>query len=302
MTPVLVKYDPADDLPDPLPLVRAPGEPTAFPTDALGPVLADAANAIADSTQCAPATAAQSVLGAAALAVQAHADVRLPHGQIRPLSLFLITVAGSGERKSAADDLALAPVREDEDRAAITHRAQGIDYRNAHDAWRASRAKIERETKSSWSQKKEALDLLGPEPKPPLRPELTVTNPTIEGLVKNWVDGRATRGLFTSEGGVFAAGVAMSDDNRLKTAATLSSLWDSGRADRDRAGDGVLRLKGRRLSMHLLIQPDLSRRLLASADLTDQGLSSRLLVAAPKPMAGLRQFRKPQSDDPRLLA
>ena len=36
-------------------------------------------------------------------AAQAHADVALPYGQPRPLSLFLLTIAGSGDRKTTAD-------------------------------------------------------------------------------------------------------------------------------------------------------------------------------------------------------
>jgi hypothetical protein len=47
---------------------------------------------------------------AVALVGQAHADVALPSGQTRPLSLFLLTVAASGERKSAVDALALGPI------------------------------------------------------------------------------------------------------------------------------------------------------------------------------------------------
>ena len=96
---------------EPLPLRRAlpPAEP--FPLSALGPLLEGAARAIMDRVQCPDAIAAQSVLGAASLAAQAHADVIIPAtGHARPLSLFLVTVAASGERKSAADREALGPI------------------------------------------------------------------------------------------------------------------------------------------------------------------------------------------------
>src|SRR5215211_588334 len=48
--------------------------------------------AISRKVQVPEAIAAQSVLAVAALASQAHADVMLPYGQTRPLSLFLVTV------------------------------------------------------------------------------------------------------------------------------------------------------------------------------------------------------------------
>src|SRR5689334_11136079 len=86
----------------PRPLFRpiSPSEP--YPTEALGS-LAEAAEAIRDRTQAPDAICAQSVLGAASLVAQARANVRLPTGEVRPLSLFVVTVAQSGERKSAAD-------------------------------------------------------------------------------------------------------------------------------------------------------------------------------------------------------
>ena len=299
---VVVPYDPAEDWAEALPLVQDAGERPIYPVDALGPVLAGAASAIVDATQCPVEIAAQSVLAVATLAVQAHADVCTPAGQRRPISLYLITVAGSGERKSAADSLALAPVRKAEDRAGESYRDEWGRHSNALDAWQAERRKICSDKKTGQQAKQEALDGLGPEPRPPLRPELTVADVTIEGMVKGLVDSQPTRGLFTPEGGVFAAGVAMSDDNRLKTAATLSGLWDDGRADRHRAGEGPLQIVGRRLTIHVLIQPDASRRLLAANDLIDQGLISRLLIAAPASNAGTRLFRKSPQNDARLIA
>ena len=77
----------------PRPLMRELPPPDPFPVDALGDVLAAAARAIHDRVQAPTAIGAQSVVGAAALAVQGHADVVLPigPGQVRPLSCFLIT-------------------------------------------------------------------------------------------------------------------------------------------------------------------------------------------------------------------
>ena len=95
----------------PLPLFPPlpPSEP--FPVEALGPVLSRATTAIAHKVQVPTAMAAQSVLAAAALAAQAHADVRLSYGQTRPLSLFFVTVAASGDRKSSADNEGEARLR-----------------------------------------------------------------------------------------------------------------------------------------------------------------------------------------------
>src|SRR6185436_15659946 len=127
---------------EPLPLFPPlpPAEP--FPVAALGPVLSRAADAIARKVQAPAAIAAQSVLGVASLAAQAHADVLLPYGQSRPLSLYLITLAGSGDRKSTADNEALWPIRKYEKTLKDEHERQMKAWRVAHDAWDAERKQI----------------------------------------------------------------------------------------------------------------------------------------------------------------
>jgi hypothetical protein len=96
---------------EPLPLAAPVSKARPYPIGSLGPVLGGPARSIAEKCQCAPALAGQSVLAVASLAAQRLADIRLPFGQTRPLSLFFVTVAGSGERKSTADNEALIPVR-----------------------------------------------------------------------------------------------------------------------------------------------------------------------------------------------
>lgn len=129
--PALAAAEPVPT-PEPLPLRRAlpPAEP--FPLAALGQVLEHAARAIMDRVQCPDAIAAQSVLGAASLAAQAHADVIIPAtGHARPLSLFLVTVAASGERKSAADGEALEPLRRREEALRDQYARASPSYENA---------------------------------------------------------------------------------------------------------------------------------------------------------------------------
>jgi len=85
----------------------------------------------------------------------------------------------------------------------------------------------------------------------------------------------------------------MNDDNRLKTAAMLSELWDGKPVKRVRALDGVTILPGRRLALHIMIQPDVAACFLCNDTLRDQGLLSRVLVAQPASLAGSRAYQEP---------
>ncbi|MDQ3559252.1 MAG: DUF3987 domain-containing protein, partial [Pseudomonadota bacterium] len=281
----------------PLPLFPPLPAAERYPVEALGPVLSRAAQAIGQKVQVPAAIAAQSVLAAASLAAQAHADVKLPYGQTRPLSLYLVTVAGSGDRKSSADNEALWPIRKREKALKEQYDRDYQVWSVDHAAWSAEKRKIESKSGVGLEERKRMLRELGGEPERPLHPFLTVPDPTVEGLAKAWPAAPAALGIFTAEGGQFIGGHGMSQDNRLKTAAVYSELWDGRPIRRVRASDGVTLLLGRRLAMHLMVQPDASTQFLADPALRDQGLLSRVLVAAPGSIAGTRLYRATATDD-----
>lgn len=280
----------------PLPLYPPLPPAAPYPIDALG-ILSHAAKAIERKVQVPAAVAAQSVLAVAALAVQAHADVLLPYGQKRPLSLYFATVIGSGDRKSSADNEASWPISTREQMLREAYRDEMKEWRCASAAWAAEKKKIEGDRKLDYDARLDALARLGDEPAKPLAPFLTTGDLTLEGLTKNWTCAHPALGVFTAEGGTFTGGHGMSDDNRLRTAAALSEVWDGKAIKRIRALDGVSILPGRRLSLHVMIQPDASAGFLANPVLRDQGLLSRVLVAAPESIAGTRFYRDPDSSD-----
>jgi Protein of unknown function (DUF3987) len=221
----------------------------------------------------------------------------MPFGQTRPLSLSLCSIASSGDRKTSADYEALEPVR---------RREKELGDQYGHDlectrvniaAWQGEKKAIEGNKKLDYESRKIALTRLGREPEQPLHPILTATEPTIEGLAKAWVNAPASLGLFSAEGGQFVGGHGMSPDHRLKTASALSELWDGRPIKRVRAGDGVMILNGRRLALHIMIQPNAALTFFADPLLRDQGLLSRVLVASPPTLAGQRFFQSPSNHD-----
>ena len=162
---------------------------------------------------------------------------------------------------------------------------------------RRSGVKLRATARRSLVEKREALWALGPEPPQPLAPFLTTGDLTIEGLAKIWPHAHPSLGVFTAEGGMFTGGHGMTEENRLRTAAALSELWDGKPTKRLRALDGATILPGRRLSMHLMVQPDAAAQFLANRTLRDQGLLSRMLVAAPESIAGTRFYRDTHPND-----
>lgn len=279
---------------EPRPLTRPVDEPEQFPLKALG-ALSSAAQAIHDHTQAPIAICAQSVLGAVSLVVQAHADVVLPTEATRPLSLFLMTVAESGERKSAVDGLALKPVHERERQLSDNHSDELAAYEVEKAIWEGKHARAQSDLRKGKDDTAAEADLreLGMAPEPPLNPMLVCPEPTFEGYCKLTAAGQPALGLFSAEGGTFIGGFGMAQDHRLKTAAALSGLWDGEPVRRVRAGDGTMMLRGRRLALHLMVQAEPAAQFLGDDLLIGQGILSRMLTVSPRSAAGTRLWRPP---------
>jgi hypothetical protein len=274
----------------PRPLMREMPPANPFPVDALGG-LAAAARAIHERTQAPIATCGQSVLAAATLAVQGLADVELPTRQVRPVSCFFVTIAATGERKTSVDSEALRPIRRQEADLREEYAESLPGYQNDMVAWEKAREASIKKLGRDRAAIKAALDDLGPRPTPPWLPVLAVAEPTYEGLCKLLALSRPSLGIFSSEGGQFMGGHGMAEDAKLRTAAGLSALWDGDAIKRVRA-DGTTILPDRRLSVHLMAQPDVASGWLNDPLLADQGLLSRVLVSAPDSTAGTRFWRE----------
>jgi Protein of unknown function (DUF3987) len=285
----------------PRPLMRELPAADPFPVEALGDLLASAARAIHDRIQAPLAICGQSVLAASTLAVQAHADIELPTGHRKPLSSYFVTVAASGERKSAVDQEALWPVRKREAALRDAYRDERLNYDNAREAWDASRKTAIKKHKGDRAAIKQTLDTLGLAPLPPLGPLLTCTEPTYEGMCKVLAVGQPSIGIFAAEGGQFIGGHGMSDDAKLRTAAGLSRVWDGDPIDRVRGGDGATVLPGRRVAMHLMAQPQVAAIWLSDRLLIDQGLLSRVLMTAPESASGTRMHHEPSPESDAAL-
>lgn len=278
----------------PQPLVREvpPGEP--FPVEALPGLLGETVHAVCERTQAPLPLCGQSVLATTALIVQGHGNVELPTGAVKPISEFFGTIAASGERKTSADDMVSEAIKEREAELDINYRADFALYQNRLAAYERQRHQVLSNRKNSdLSSKEHALAELGPAPRAPMSPLLTVPEPTFEGLTRFIKDGQPSVGLFSTEGGQFIGGHAMSDENRLKTAAGFSRLWDDGEARRSRQGEGTYLIRGRRVSAHLQVQPDAAVRFFADQGLQDQGLLSRFLTSWPVSTIGYRKSKKP---------
>jgi hypothetical protein len=278
--------------------------PPAFPLEALGDILSKAAGAIAALVQCSPSLVAQSVLSAVALVVQGHYNAADAYGEPHPSSLMFMTLGVSGERKSTADRFAVRAFQHHADEAGESYKRLYAEWKATCEAKQAARKNAQQgaKAKKTWQDIEKALNEIGEDPPPPLHPKRVVAEPNTEGLLKFMQTSHGSMAWFNNEAGQSIGSTAFTDDNKLKFAATLSKLWDGDPIDNVRSGDGLKELADRRLSVHLMVQPQVAYPFLSDPVLREQGLFSRLLVCKPHSQIGQRLFKEKAADFEQRLA
>ena len=173
--------------PEPL---RAPIPKAApYPAEALGDILGGAAIALHETIKAPLTLCCQSVLASSSLAAQSHYDVMLPWGERKPLSLYLLTVAESGERKSGVDDVVLGAAKAQERQDMERHYSEAEKYEADLARWKseseaANKKHVNPKTQAANDFAENIMHEIGPKPKAPIMPLRFVTEPTVEGLYK----------------------------------------------------------------------------------------------------------------------
>jgi hypothetical protein len=229
-------------------------------------------------------------------AVQSLVNIKLPQGQVKPVSCFFISIADSGERKTSADDIALKATAQYQQVMLKKYAEQKKGYRDkkgVYDEEKKSFFQDKGFKKLSPQEKRDRLNQLH-EPEAPRYPILVTSDPTMEGLIKLFYDGFPFVMLSTSEGGEFFGSHANNKENHLKTLARLSRLWDGAPVEQVRKDSELLFLKDQRLNLHISVQPSVFKSFMERGIAEGQGFISRILLSSPKPLAGTRPWIEPE--------
>ncbi len=200
----------------------------------------------------------------------------------------------------------MAALRDHEHKKAKAQRDDMQSWANANALWKGERDRILADAKKGKGEKRTAaqagLEALGAEPGVFPSADRIMSEPTFEGLTKLFAIGQPSLGLFSDEGGQFLGGHAMNSDNRQKTLAALNDIWQGNPIRRTRAGDGHATLYGRRLAVHLMVQPTVARGFMADPLAADTGFLSRFLMCEPPSAIGTRMQANARRDDMALAS
>lgn len=295
-------------MPQPL---TAKVESKPYPLDALPPTIQAAVMEVQAFAKAPVALVAGCALSSLSVACQGHADVERTKGLRGTTSLYLLTIADSGERKSTVDSFFMQPIRDYEDEQRSKMKPELEQYAAEAMAWKSElegvSAAIRDASKKgdSTNELRDKLsDIQSAQPIQPPVPRLLLGDETPENLAwtlsKEW----RSAGVVSSEAGLVLGSRGMGKDSVMRNLGLLNILWDGGTLKIGRKTSETFAVEGVRLTMGLQVQ---GATILDFAESTGElargtGFFARFLVSNPTSTQGTRFYTEPPADYPSLTA
>lgn len=234
-----------------------------------------------------------SMLAAMSIACQQLIDVDSPGSGRTPVSLFLLTSADSGERKTATESLMFKPIFDFDRENRIKSEELLKDFKCELLIWKAKLANLEKEFSLAIKEKSPIEDLkaefhqfLLTEPVIAKNPRYIYQDVTVRALQAGMADNWPSAALIASE----AAGIFTS--RHAESLPSLSAIWDGRPIDVQRANCPSIYVEDPRLTISLMQQPGVLQRMLGKHNGVARlsGVLARFLVVEPVSMQGSRQI------------
>jgi len=301
---------PREEWPDPQPLT-AKIDPEPYPVDALPAMILAAVKEVQSFVKAPYPLVTSSALGALSLAVQSYVDVERTQKLNSPVSLFLLTIADSGERKSTCDVFFTKPLRDYEQEQAELLKPELERYQADLDAWSAERdglltaiKEASKKDKPTNQLKINLAQLQHDKPEPPRVPRILLGDETPENLAWRLAKEWPSAGIVSSEAGAVFGSHGMGKDSIMRNLALYNVLWDGGTHSIGRRTSESFTVKGARLTTALQVQEATLREFNDKAGILARGTGyfARFLIAWPESTQGTRLFTEAPENWPHLAA
>jgi hypothetical protein len=284
----------------PEPLIESSFSAT-YPIKALPDLIQKAVQEVVDVVKCPPALAACSALSTMAVAGQGVANIQ-PHKGLKPspLSLFILSVGESGERKTTADKHFSPILTQWETHQEKELKKELAQYQAEFKSWNRQKIGTERsiekatekgDTQSIISLTSKLVGLEQAEPEKVLAPCLVLEDTTAQATAYDLAHTWPSAGILSDEAGVVFGGHSMKSENIAHNLATLNKLWDGSSQKINRRGEGgSFKVEHCRLSLGLAIQPSVIRAFYEASGTVARGSGffARFLLAHPNSTQGTR--------------
>lgn len=282
-------------------------KPEDYPVTDLPPVIRKAVEEVQAYVQAPVALVAACALSVVSAAVQARFDVRRDAVLTGPSSLYFLTVAESGERKTAIDKLFMAPLTEWQTRQSRVYREAKAQYDVAYEAWQERGKELEDRIAGGLHR-----DQLGTAfdprklhnammPKEPRKARMLRGDDTTEALLISLQD-YPVAAILSAEAGIIFGSHSMNAERATGNLSVFNILWDGGTLHQNRVGREEVHIEAPRATVGLMVQQAVLQTFTArSGDLAKGiGYFARFLFSRPESTQGTRFYADPPDNMPAL--
>ena len=294
-----VENDSQSNWSQPMPLTTNMAPESKYPTNALPRALHHAVTSYQAYGQQPLALVACSAIANISLACQSLANVARDKYLVSPTSLYFLVVAGSGERKSAADTVFSRAIREWEVSFKRKRAPEMMAALTNHQAWQMEKEGLLSQIKRTASNGEDVdylkelfQELVMRESEIPILPTLYFEDATQEALASQLAKGWPSAALWSDEAGIILGNQSMKS-NPMRFVALLNRLWDGKHFTTQRKTSQNFVIANRRLTLNLMMQPMLLQQLKNGGVSRQSGFLARSLVAYPESEMGKRFYQEP---------
>lgn len=262
-----------------------------FPNLETAPIFNNAVKEAYENVQAPFELVAMTALSAMSLSVQRGFDLRTPFGSVIPLSIWVLGIAGSGERKDGLKNYFYRGISECDSAAFAEVHKRKLEWKTEEMLWKRKVKLFERKTDKILNNggdllglKHEIERLYQERPHPPVFVPAVIEDVTAPALIKHLAESNGNAAIISSEGGSLLQSAVF------RNVPLLNSAWSGSEINVARKGDGVISIKDPRVSLMMLIQPGALGNYLdkKGALARDMGLWARFLVVNPASTQGRR--------------
>lgn len=245
---------------------------------------------ICDLTQCHEDMVEVSTLGMLSLAIQDFITVEKPGIGVGPVSLFVINVADSGERKSTLLRTLLTPFRMAEAIYDAEHeKKDAFEYEVKRKVWAKKAKELDRRLSNAINSNEDLkvieAELLKNEsikPVPPVKKRWIYSKATTQAIFENFKAGNKSIGLIDSDASGVLLGKTFIDPS------LFNVLWDGDPIEFDGSGKESMVLSDSRLSICVGVQRQFFKEFLEknNSKARNVGFIARTLLAVPPSIKG----------------
>ena len=264
-----------------------------YPLDAYYCTARDAAREVQRNLQAPDALIGSSFLTAMSIVCQGNIDVQLPTGQVRPVSLDIMTIADSGERKTATDTLVCAPIYKFDADNAKSIEGTRLLYGSMLRLWentenlilrKLARAMQTRSAEDEEACRQELVAHVAGKPEKPISTRLIHQNITERPLMKSLQGDSRSAAILSDEGDIILRGGAM------QKLGMLNKMFDGpATLSLDRVDESIT-INNPRLTISFMVQERIFSAFMRRRGeaVRASGHLARYLVAWPASTQGFR--------------